>query len=59
MAEEMDVVLHEVAEEVQVLYIFETHPTRRHPTWRNDELTRRTWNQRGAVQVIKYDIYIS
>ena len=41
-----------------LLYIFETHPTRRHPTRRNDELTRRAWNQRGAAQVIKYEIYI-
>ena len=42
-----------------MLYIFETHPTPHHPMQRNDELTRGTWNQRGAAQVIKYDIYIS
>ena len=41
-----------------MLYIFETHPTQCHPTWRNDELTRCTWNQCGVAQVIKYDIYV-
>ena len=35
------------------------HPTRRHPTRHNDELTWHAWNQRGAVQVIQYEIYIS
>ena len=41
---------------VLLLYIFGTHPTRRHPTRRNDDLTQRAWNQRGAAQVIKYEI---
>ena len=41
-----------------MLYILETHPTWRHPTRSNDELTRRAWNQRGAAQVIQYEIYI-
>ena len=48
-----------------MLYIFRTHPTRRHPTRRIDEPTRRideptrhAWNQRGAAEVIQYEIYI-
>ena len=42
----------------KLLYIFRTHPTRHHPTRRNDKLTRRAWNQRGMAQVIQYEIYI-
>ena len=41
-----------------MLYIFRTHPTWRHPTWRIDEPTWHAWNQRGVAQVIQYEIYI-